>query len=117
MVIPCLIGYANASLWSGDIVDLMNDPIVAPPYQVDGHGKFTQFAAPLKINGEVQKDKAGNDIKMGPYPKKSWECWVVVICTIISVSITFPLVTRILTRMAETSMPKLRNNTVHEMVF
>ena len=94
-VIPCLLGFSESALWSGDIVDLMNAPIVEPPRNADGSGTFVAYGS----NGAA-------------HPHKSWEAWVCVVCTIVSISITFPLIVRILTRMGEDSIPKLAENAV-----
>ena len=79
MVIPCLIGFANASLWSGDIIDLMNEPLVQPPYKKDGFGTYTSFGEPLKKDGKVIEPIK----RMGPWPVKNWAAWTTVICIIV----------------------------------
>ena len=57
--------------WSGDIVDLMNNPIVAPPIKSDGSHKFMEFGAPVKNkDGEVVTKPDGDILRVGPFPDK-----------------------------------------------
>jgi len=122
MVVPCLLGYSESALWNGNVVDLMNDPIVKPAVnngayvawgqkETDADGNHYRFA-----NGDWARFEIPNTNGQ-IYPTKSWEAWVTAICTIISVSITFPLVVRILTKMGESTVPAFGKNMATKLIW
>ena len=78
------LGFANAAFWSDNTLDLMNNPIVAPAQKPEGGVSYYKYG-----EGGVE------------LPHKTWEAYVTGFCIIIAVSITFPLLIRILTAEAE----------------
>lgn len=134
MILPVLYGFADASVWSGNIVILMNNPIQAPVTNDKtggfvGYGEFKNLADPNTAAGKLTADDfpgpvviqpsatGASDAIQNPFPTKSWEGWVITICTIISVSITFPLIVRILTRMGEQSFQVLNKNKAIQLIW
>ena len=96
-VIPCILGFANASTWQGDVVDLMNSPVVEPTKNKNGTFKGWP---------DMHKDDKA------PFPDKSWEAFCTVFFTIISISVTFPLIMSLLCSMGEQVVPKLAESNV-----